>query len=414
MQNERFESQSLEDWLCYLEKLHPAEIEMGLERVSKLAARLSLIKPAPTVLLVGGTNGKGSTVALLENLCLVQGLTTGIYSSPHLRHYNERVRINGKELEDSQHSQAFAAVEAARGDIALTYFEFGTLAALWLIAQADVDVALLEVGLGGRLDATNIVDADASVITSVDLDHQSFLGNTRESVGFEKAGIFRANKPAIIGEPDVPPTMLEQSRLKQAIPAFVGEDFHYKKRQDSWYWQTEGKLLERLPLPNIPLANAATALMTLHQLKLMPDIELVKQVLINTVLPGRFQVISQQPTVVLDVGHNPHAANYLNKRLQALKGDGKVIAVVAMLADKDIAATLSVMLPTVDQWLVASLDVPRGATSDLLEDKLAELGSSSDRFEQVKDAYDHALAHASAGDVVIVFGSFYTVAEISA
>ncbi len=397
-------------WLYYLERLHAKTIDLGLERVGQAAANLQLLRPAPRVITVAGTNGKGTTCRLLESVLLAEGLKVGVYSSPHLLRYTERVRIQGGELAPERHSEAMAAIESGRGAISLSYFEFGTLAAFWLFKQAALDVVILEVGLGGRLDATNIVDADVSVITSIALDHTELLGPDRDSIGREKAGILRAGKPAVVGEPDRPASIDRYAEQLGAQLYCRDRDWSFIQNGDTWCWRDAGLSLEDLPLPSIPLANAATALAALRQWPLPVSERAIRQGLAEAALPGRFQIIGQRPLRILDVAHNPHAAGYLAKRLGALAIGGKVRAVVGMLADKDIAGTLDCLRALVDEWYCASLDGPRAATA-------AQLAAHLDGARQFADvglAWRQALADAALEDCVLVFGSFHTVAPVMA
>ncbi|MEQ9892516.1 bifunctional tetrahydrofolate synthase/dihydrofolate synthase [Pectobacterium aroidearum] len=395
-------------WLHYLEHLHAQAIDLGLERVKQVAEHLHLLQPAPTVFTVAGTNGKGTTCCTLESILLAAGLRVGVYSSPHLVRYTERVRIQGKELPEAQHTQAFADIEAGRGAVSLTYFEFGTLSALQLFKQANLDVVILEVGLGGRLDATNIVDADVSVVTSIAIDHTDWLGNDRESIGREKAGIFRQGRPAVVGEPDMPGTIADVAAEKGALLRRRGRDWDYSVQRETWSWQDKQRELSRLPLPNVPLANAATALAALHYSSLNVSEDAIRQGLRHASLPGRFQTVQESPRLILDVAHNPHAAAYLANRLSALPTTGKVRAVVGMLSDKDIAGTLAHLTPLVDEWYCAPLEGPRGATAQQIAGHLTR----SQSFPDVVTAWQQAMSEAAEQDIVIVCGSFHTVAHV--
>ncbi|MEQ9875801.1 bifunctional tetrahydrofolate synthase/dihydrofolate synthase [Pectobacterium brasiliense] len=395
-------------WLHYLEHLHAQAIDLGLERVKQVAEHLQLLLPAPTVFTVAGTNGKGTTCCTLESILLAAGLRVGVYSSPHLVRYTERVRIQGKELPEALHTQAFADIEAGRGAVSLTYFEFGTLSALQLFKQANLDVVILEVGLGGRLDATNIVDADVSVVTSIAIDHTDWLGNDRESIGREKAGIFRQGRPAVVGEPDMPGTIADVAAEKGAQLHRRGRDWEYSMQRETWSWQDKQRELSRLPLPNVPLANAATALAALHYSSLNVSEEAIRQGLQHAALPGRFQTVQASPRLILDVAHNPHAAAYLANRLAELPKTGKVRAVVGMLSDKDIAGTLAHLTPLVDAWYCAPLEGPRGATAQ----QIAEHLTRSQSFSDVVAAWKQAMSEATEQDIVIVCGSFHTVAHV--
>ncbi|MBN3262665.1 bifunctional tetrahydrofolate synthase/dihydrofolate synthase [Pectobacterium brasiliense] len=395
-------------WLHYLEHLHAQAIDLGLERVKQVAENLQLLQPAATIFTVAGTNGKGTTCCTLESILLAAGLRVGVYSSPHLVRYTERVRIQGKELPEALHTQAFADIEAGRGAVSLTYFEFGTLSALQLFKQANLDVVILEVGLGGRLDATNIVDADVSVVTSIAIDHTDWLGNDRESIGREKAGIFRQGRPAVVGEPDMPGTIADVAAEKGAQLRRRGRDWEYSMQRETWSWQDKQRELSRLPLPNVPLANAATALAALHYSSLNVSEEAIRHGLQHAALPGRFQTAQASPRLILDVAHNPHAAAYLANRLSELPKTGKVRAVVGMLSDKDIAGTLAHLTPLVDAWYCAPLEGPRGATAQ----QIAKHLTRSQSFSDVVAAWKQAMSEATEQDIVIVCGSFHTVAHV--
>ncbi|CNB45027.1 bifunctional folylpolyglutamate synthase/ dihydrofolate synthase [Yersinia intermedia] len=403
-------------WLYYLERLHSQPIELGLERVKQVAERLDLLKPAPKVFTVAGTNGKGTTCCTLESILLAAGLRVGVYSSPHLLRYTERVRIQGQELSEAEHSHSFAQIEAGRAGISLTYFEFGTLSALQLFKQAKLDVVILEVGLGGRLDATNIVDSDVAAITSIAIDHTDWLGFDRESIGREKAGVFRAGKPAVVGEPDMPQSIADVAAQLGAQLYRRDDAWRFSQQQpgeqqeNSWDWQCGNHQWANLPLPNVPLANAATALAVLHYSGLPLSDEVIRQGLLAASLPGRFQVVSEQPLLILDVAHNPHAARYLTDKLARLPKHGKVRAVVGMLSDKDIGGTLACLSEQVDEWYCAPLEGPRGATAEQLAEHLV----LSRQFSDVETAWRQAMQDAEPQDVVIVCGSFHTVAHVMA
>ncbi|MGM3175276.1 bifunctional tetrahydrofolate synthase/dihydrofolate synthase [Dickeya lacustris] len=403
-------------WLHYLEHLHSQAIELGLDRIHRVAERLELLQPAPRVFTVAGTNGKGTTCCTLESILRAAGLRVGVYSSPHLLRYTERVRIDGRELPESLHTQAFAAIDAGRGDISLTYFEFGTLAALWLFKQSQLDVVILEVGLGGRLDATNIVDADVAVVTSIALDHTDWLGNDCESIGREKAGIFRRGKPAIVGEPAMPASIAMVAQEKGAQLMRRDVDWQFSVGADRWCWQNECVRYDDLPLPHVPLANAATALAALQASGLMPDIDTLRQGLQQATLPGRFQIVQQRPLLILDVAHNPHAADYLATRLAALPAQGQIRAVLGMLADKDIPGTLQHLKPLIDAWYCAPLEGPRGTRAEQLAQHLAacDIVSTVTLFSDVASAWRRAMQDSAPEDVVIVCGSFHTVAHVMA
>jgi len=398
----------LATWLHYLEHLHSQAIELGLDRIRRVADHLDLLTPAPTVFTVAGTNGKGTTCRTLETLLMAAGYRVGVYSSPHLIRYTERVRIQGAELEESAHTASFASIEAGRGETSLTYFEYGTLSALMLFKQAAVDVVILEVGLGGRLDATNIVDADVAVITSIALDHTDWLGPDRESIGREKAGVFRGAKPAVVGEPDMPQSIAAVADALGATLLQRDRHWRYQLEGNRWSFTDSHGSLTDLPLPQVPLPNAATALAALRASTLQVDEAIIREWLDKAILPGRFQTVASAPRVILDVAHNPHAASYLASRLAELPKQGKVHAVVGMLHDKDIAGTLACLAPQVDNWYCAPLEGPRGATADQLIACLPD-GQS---FASVVEAWQAALQQAQQQDIVLVCGSFHTVAQV--
>ncbi|EOF4701811.1 bifunctional tetrahydrofolate synthase/dihydrofolate synthase [Klebsiella oxytoca] len=398
----------LATWLSYLEHLHSKTIDLGLARVSEVAARMAVLKPAPFVFTVAGTNGKGTTCRTLESVLMAAGFKVGVYSSPHLVRYTERVRVQGEELSELAHTTSFAEIEAARGEISLSYFEFGTLSALWLFQQAQLDVVILEVGLGGRLDATNIVDADVAVVTSIALDHTDWLGSDRESIGREKAGIFRGGKPAIVGEPDMPQTIAEVASEKGAQLLRRNVDWGYEAGEQSWSFSDENGALTDLPLPQVPMPNAATALAALRASKLKVDEQAIRDGIQKAMLPGRFQIISDTPRVILDVAHNPHAAAYLAGRLKTLPKTGRVLAVIGMLHDKDIAGTLENLKAEVDDWYCAPLEGPRGATAEQLLEHLR----AGKVYTSVAQAWYAAMADARPQDTVLVCGSFHTVAHV--
>lgn len=395
-------------WLHYLEHLHATAIDMGLERVRQVADHLQLLRPAGTVFTVAGTNGKGTTCRTLETILMAAGYRVGVYSSPHLLRYTERVRIQGQELSEARHCRAFAEIEAGRGEVSLTYFEFGTLAALQLFQQSALDVVILEVGLGGRLDATNVVDADVAVVTSIALDHTEWLGGDRESIGREKAGIFRRGKPAVVGEPEMPSSIAAVAEEQGALLFRRGRDWHFSVDGGEWLWQEASGPALRLPSPNVPLPNAATAIAALRRSPLPVSDDAIREGLRQAALPGRFQIVSERPRLILDVAHNPHAAQYLAGRIGRLPRTGKVRVVIGMLADKDIPGTLAWLAPLVDEWYCAPLEGPRGASAQQVAEHLPRSRSYSD----VASAWRQAMREASTQDTVIVCGSFHTVAHV--
>ena len=395
---------TLDGWLAFIERQHPQSIALGLERVAAVFRRMQIGLPCPAI-TVGGTNGKGSTCAMLESILRAAGYRTGLYTSPHLLRYNERVRIAGVEADDAALVAAFEAVEKARGDTPLTYFEYGTLAALALFR--DVEIAILEVGLGGRLDAVNVVDADCAVLTSVDIDHVDYLGPDRESIGREKAGIFREARPAVIAEPNPPRSVLEAPGNK----LLFGSDFGFAAQNNQWsYWGPRGKRAA-LAYPalrgNLQLRNAAAALCALDALELPIAMQDVRRGLAEVALPARFQVMPGRPQVILDVAHNVEAARTLAENLAASGFAPETIAVCGMLRDKDIGGVLRALAPRVTRWHFASLPGPRGASA-------AQLSAivPGDTFASPSAAFAAALERAEEGDKIVVFGSFLTVSEV--
>ncbi|TWH10502.1 bifunctional tetrahydrofolate synthase/dihydrofolate synthase [Pseudoxanthomonas taiwanensis] len=408
-------SRTLAEWLAYIETRHPRSIELGLERVREVAARLGLQRPAAQVVTVAGTNGKGSTVAFIEAIARADGWKVGAYSSPHLLRYNERVRIDGAEAADDELAAAFAAVEAARGDTPLTYFEYGTLAALWLFQQAGLDLAVLEVGLGGRLDAVNIVDPDVAVITTVDVDHVDWLGSDREAIGQEKAGIARAWKPLVLGEIDPPSSVLRHAYAIGANAIRAGSDyFHEPAGEGQWQWREIGTEL-LLPDPQLAApvqrANAAAAIAALRALPRSPAEPACAAGVAAARIPGRLERFEHDGVeVVVDVAHNPQAARELAAWAKARPASGATAMVLAVLADKDAAAIVQALEGCVDRWHLAGLEgIARGEAVDALAARLAGTATGS-RDASVEAALARALAQSAPGDRVVVAGSFHTAA----
>jgi dihydrofolate synthase/folylpolyglutamate synthase len=481
---------TLAEWLTYLDTLNPKTIALGLERVAEVKMRLKL-QPYFPIIIVGGTNGKGSVCAILESILHAAGYRVGCYTSPHLLNYNERVRVSKHHANDAELCAAFKKIEKVRDTIPLTYFEFGTLAAMQMFIEQKVDVAILEVGLGGRLDAVNVIDADCAVVTSIDIDHTDYLGDTREKIAFEKAGIFRAGKVAVFGDMDVPQSIRTQAEKVGAELWCIGSEFGFKlpapagmgepgdkergnkvhvisvikprtlvlKEQlaiqlgdqttpakspvisqrereqksgeeehvhsekapmsDQWNYFSQAGNRNALPFPALrgfyQLNNASAALAALDVLKTkMPvSMQAVRRGLVEVTLSARFQIIPGKPALILDVAHNPHAARSLAKALAALPPSSKTYAVCAMLKDKDMAAVVDALKAQVDEWLVAGIDAPRGASA-------VELGQVADnadagkvlRFPTVTEALHHAYSQAGENDRIVAFGSFYTVAEV--
>ncbi|UBO75555.1 MULTISPECIES: bifunctional tetrahydrofolate synthase/dihydrofolate synthase [Aeromonas] len=410
------QSRSLVDWLSYLEQIHPVNIDMGLTRVGIVARRMGLTTLPGKVLTVAGTNGKGSSCAMAASILMAAGYRVGVYSSPHLLRFTERVRLDGQELGEQEHCAAFTEVEAARAEIALTFFEFATLAALWLFRRHAPDVVLLEVGLGGRLDATNVVESDVAMITSIALDHCDWLGDTREAVAVEKAGVYRKGRAAISGEPNPPATIASEAARLGAHLYQVGRDFSGQAHDDAAAgWDYRGlQCYQGLPIPALPLMNAVTVLAALERLGLTLPESAIRQGLSEARLAGRMQRLQTDPLVIVDVAHNPHSAAYLASQLSAIPCRGVRRAVVGMLKDKDMAGSLAELDGLVDCWYLASLTGPRAATAGQLADALGQGKGSATQYDAVSEAYQQALADSSPADVVIVFGSFYTVADILA
>jgi len=405
-------------WLEYLEQGHPTQIELGLERVTAVRDRLGL-EPSYPVITVGGTNGKGSTCAMLESCLRAAGYRVGCYTSPHLLRYNERVRIDGADATDDALVGAFRRVESARGDTSLTYFEFGTLAAMDLFAHAALDVALLEVGLGGRLDAVNAFEPDCAVITSVGIDHTEYLGPTREHIGLEKAGIFRAQRPAVVAEPDPPQSLLAHANGIGAELYLIDRDFGYTASDRQWqFWDWLGRR-GGLPLPGLrgayQLANAAAALAALDSVKLRLPVDMgaVRRGLVQVELRGRFQILPGSPSIILDVAHNPHAALRLAENLAHLPRGGRTLAVFGMLRDKDIEGVIALTSPHIDEWHIAPLASPRGADLARLQQAFAAAAVREPvhAAANVRQALERARERADMDARIVVFGSFYTVTD---
>ena len=440
---------TLIDWLSYLESLHPKTIALGLERVAQVKQRLNLNPDFP-VIVVGGTNGKGSVCAMLESILHAAGYRVGCYTSPHLLHYNERVRIAKQQVSDAELCASFEQIELARGDTPLTYFEFGTLAAMQLFIEKKIDVAILEVGLGGRLDAVNVFDTDCAVIASVDIDHTDYLGDTREQIAFEKAGIFRKGRVAVFGDEDMPAMIASEAQRIGAELWRLGLEFKFSRNNPSalkppltppsqgesfsapsliregwggfgqWDYRSEVGSRNALPYPALrgafQLNNASAVLAALDALKdrLPVNMEAVRRGLVEVQLPGRFQLVPGQPTLILDVAHNPHAARSLAQNLAELPPCPHTYAVFAMLKDKDMAGVAAALGERIDTWLVAGIDSLRGATAAELAQALKQGGVHGEvhTFANIAEALSYAYKAAGENDRIAAFGSFYTVAEV--
>ena len=414
---------SLDQWLSHLETAHPVGIDMGLARITRVKESLGL-KFACPVITVGGTNGKGSTCAFLESILLAAGYKVACHTSPHLLRFNERARMNGADVSDADLLKAFERVEQARCRLSdpptLTYFEFTTLAIMDIFANASVDAVILEVGMGGRLDAVNIVDADCAIVTSIDLDHMAYLGNTREAIAFEKAGIFRTKAIAICADPMPPTSLINHANAIGADLWLMGKDYSFTGDQQQWGWTGRGKRFSGLGYPALRGANqllnasaVIAALIALHD-RLPVSAQDIRNGLAQVELPGRFQVLPGRPTVVLDVAHNPHAAATLAESIEAMAYHHYTYAVFGAMADKDIDGVLKPLLNTVDYWYCTDLPTPRAASASDLAKRLRAFNKEALVFMDPGAAYQAALDKAGEGDRILVFGSFYTVSGVMA
>lgn len=416
---------TLNEWLRWQENLHPNAIDLGLERPAKVLTSLSLPPLTCPLISVAGTNGKGSSVAMLESIFMAAGFRVGCYTSPHLLRYNERIRIDGEAISDASLCEAFERIDAARKETSLTYFEFGTLAAIDVFSHANLDVVVLEVGMGGRLDAVNLLDADVALVTAIDVDHVDWLGDDREKIGLEKAGIFRAGRVAACSDPHPPQSLLEQADKLDAPLYLLGRDYHFSARDAHWSWSVASASLkscrDALPMPTLrgqaQLRNAAGVLMVLELLadKLPINQQQLRQGLLRLKLPGRFQVFPGAISRILDVAHNSQSAGVLAANLSQMFCTGSTHAVFASLADKDIPAVVAALGPEIDRWHVADLDVPRGANAEQLQQLLHDAGYNHvQSYANVAAAIEGAEGLAAVDDRIVVFGSFYTVAEAMA
>ena len=412
---------TLDDWLAHCEQLHPKTIDMGLDRVRAVAERMGLRFDCP-VFTVAGTNGKGSTCAMLEAILTQAGFRTGLFTSPHLVRFEERCRIRGQNVDASDLVAAFALVESARAEISLTYFEFTTLAILDTLARAGLDAVILEVGLGGRLDAVNIIDTDCAIITSIDIDHAELLGDTREKIGFEKAGILRTGRPAIVSDPVPPQSVIDRATEIGADLWLLGRDFNSSGDKQQWAWAGRGRRYAGLAYPALRGANqlinasGVLAALTAMRQQLPVTAQAVRNGLALVDLPGRFQVVPGQPALVLDVAHNPHSVAALALNLDAMGFYPTTHAVFGAMADKDLAPMLHRMDPLVDRWYFADLPTPRAASGAALQAAWQAVTKRTDAvsavFSTPLDALHAAAAKAQAADRIVVFGSFYTVGGV--
>ena len=422
---------SLESWLQYISSVHPREIELGLGRTKRVSVNLGLGKPAPLVVTVAGTNGKGSCVATMEAILQQAGFKTGCYTSPHVHVFNERIRIDASNVSDEPLIAAFEAIDEARNNETLSYFEFATLAGLYLMRKNNVDVALLEVGLGGRLDAVNIVDADVAVISSIGIDHTDWLGNDIESIAAEKAGIMRANTPTVFGGEHPPNAIIHRAKELDSPLLVIGHDFHADQNAANGTWRWRGQNRESvpviwpdLPIPNLMLCNVATSLQALMLLPLSFGLEPVAAALNGLGLVGRFDKrldLSNGRAVIFDVAHNPAAMQQLSSRLRSYKSEnpvaGRIAAVVAVMSDKDVIGMITGLEYCVDIWYIAQVDEARSMAADEVAQTMKNVGIASDQghifqFDSVESAYRAACDHTEAEDTVLVTGSFFTVAAV--
>ncbi len=414
---------SLADWLGWLEQSHPKEIDLGLDRIRQVAARLNLLKPNAKVVTVAGTNGKGSCVTATAGLLQAANFNVGIYTSPHLLHYAERIQINGKPVADKLVCAAFEKIaDACTASenipaISLTYFEYGTLAALEIFKQNNVDYMVLEVGLGGRLDAVNIIDADVAIITSIAIDHQDWLGDNSEVIGREKAGILREQQVFVCADPNPPQSILDLAQQLKTNAHFIGHEFSFSTQGQSWLWHGRSATgddvhLPAMRAPHLPLPSMAAALQAVELFSIELAPELIEKTLLNLTLAGRFQkLVYQEREFILDVAHNPAATEYFSKRLAAEPIAGKTFAIVAMMSDKDRVASLANLVGIVDEWFVLDLgNIPRAASIEALTENLVSLNATVKQSGDIHQLIANLLTQAQPQDRILVFGSFFTVA----
>jgi dihydrofolate synthase/folylpolyglutamate synthase len=410
---------NLPEWLEWQEELHFTAIELGLDRCTAVAENMGLLNPDFTVISVAGTNGKGSSVTMMESILGNSGYKTGCYTSPHLIRYNERIKLDGVEVSDEMLCESFSRIDQARGGITLTYFEFGTLAALDIFHQANIDVALLEVGLGGRLDAVNCLDADVALVTSIDLDHMQWLGPDRETIGREKAGIFRGDKSAICSDPHPPATVLEYAEEIGATLYIPGRDFNYQLSEDHWSWQWDSVIYENLPRPDqynsCQIQNAAGVLMVLNTLtsKLPIKAGAIEKGLENFSLIGRFQMLTEGTQIILDVAHNNQSAKMLVHNLKQFPNSGKTHIIIGMLKDKDRNSILGELIEIADYWHTVTISNPRGTDSETIKNELLDLGVTVPISESdtVANTFLKLQQETGMHDRIVVTGSFLSVGD---
>ena len=410
---------NLTDWLGYIESIHPSTIDLTLERIKIVIERLNLDISFP-ILTVGGTNGKGSTCSILESIYKEAGYKVACYTSPHFLNFNERIKIQALAVSDEVICEAFSRIESAREGVTLTYFEYGTIAAMIIFSEAHVDVAILEVGLGGRLDAVNVFDADCAIVTTVDLDHMDYLGHTREAIGFEKAGIYRTEKTSICGDFDPPQSLIKHAELIHADLKIIGKDFGYEAHHDSFDFLIDSTFVMNLPLPKLQgdfqLANATNALMAVKAMEdKLPLTEIsIQKGITLTLLPGRFQEVKKMPSLILDVAHNPQAARSLSHNLKTHVVLGKTIAVFSILKDKDIFGVINELNLDIDDWFIAEIQNERAASIETISNTIQKINPSAhiETFKNIQEAYQFASKEVRRNDRIIVFGSFFTVADI--
>jgi dihydrofolate synthase/folylpolyglutamate synthase len=408
---------SLVAWLDWQQQFHPRLIDLGLERAANVFNKLHPTYQQPFTIIVGGTNGKGSCIAFLEAIYSAQGYKVGTYTSPEIIHYHERIKINGKAVSDDIICDAFARIDAVRDVISLSYFEFGTLAAIDIFSRADLDIQLLEVGLGGRLDAVNIIDADVSIISSIGIDHIDWLGGTREAIGLEKAGIFRKNKPAVIGDANPPASLILAAKNKQTSLWCLHQNFNYHITSNDWLWESTLQTYTHLPIPalkgNHQFSNASTVLMaiTMMQSYLPVNKQAVSQGLNNTQLTGRFQLIEGDIPILLDVGHNPQAVRILANYLSTDFSHKKIHAIFAIMKDKDISSIIDIMSHLVCNWFISPLKTPRAANEVVLQELFIQKNIHNVKFgfQHFRDTLVATQQKAKKNELILIFGSFFLV-----